>query len=374
MPRTYSDWTELISRRAGWLLLGILALAVVLRLFAFSGYIDGDDATYIARAVQVADGRFDAGLSHWGARLGVFVPAALLFKTFGPGLAWVVAAPFCWSLISAVLAYLVGKVVYGDVRVGLLAALFVAVFPMDIIMATQLYPSMGQAALMTTAFLAFYLAERRNRHILYFVAGVALGLAYLHHETALYLLLPLGLYVLYVRRWRLGYATAAVGLAAVVVGESIVFAYYCGDPLHRLHVMAAVATADPSKYWCYNPRPGGKVLAPLISLVTSQQYGLFYIFFALATVALVLRRDKPSTPLMVFFVTVALYTLWGPVSLSGGYRNAEPWPRYTSPVTVAATVLLARWLVAYRGSVGRWLITSLLVSSSLVCAYLDTSR
>jgi 4-amino-4-deoxy-L-arabinose transferase-like glycosyltransferase len=374
MQSTCSDGTEFVTRRAIWLLFGILALAAVLRLLAFSGYIDGDDTNYIARAVQIADGRFDGALYHWGARLGMFAPLVLFIKLFGPKLAWVAAVPFCWSLVSVVLAYLVGKTVYGDVRVALLAALFVAIFPLDIIMATQLFPSMGQAALMTTAFLAFYLAEQRNRNALYFAAGVALGLAYLHHETALYAFLPLGLYVLYARRWRLGYAVAGVGFAAVVAGESIVFAYLCGDPLHRFHAMATVATADPSQYWSYNPRPGGMVLAPLISLVTSQQYGLFYLFFAWATVALLLRRDKPSAPLIVFFATVGLYTLWGPVSLSGGYRNAEPWPRYMAPVTVAATVLLARWLVAYWGSTGRWLITGLLVSSSLVCAYLDTSR
>lgn len=366
-----SDSGAARSKREIWLLLAILAIAFILRASCFSGFVEGDDSAYLSGAVQAADGRFEEGSHHWSRRIGVYYPVAALFKMAGASLTVAAAVPMFWSLYSIVIIYLAGRTVYGDGRVGLLGAALMAVFPLDVIMSTQLFPGMGIGALCATAFLAFYTAEKHNGRWLYLIAGLALGLAYMHRATAVFLFLPLGIYILYCRRWRWEYLLIGVGLAGALAIEAVAFWATLGDPLNRFNWITKITSK--SNFHFSEPRKGGPLLAPLVAFSTEQEYGLFYFFIAWATIALLLRRDKSSWPLILFFVTVAFYTLWGTVSIKT-YRNAAPWPRYQTLYTMPALLILARWFLLCTGTMWRRILLAVLVSSSLVCVYLDSSR
>jgi len=363
------------------ILLGIMLFGLSVRLVAFTGYTGIDDITYISDAYKWSEGRIEASRYFGSARVGMIGPLAILFRLFGPNLAAVAGIPLFWSTLCIPLAYATGKVVYGDVRTALLAALFVAVFPLDVIYATQYFPDVGLAALVWVSFLCFYVAEQRNNKLLYYAAGVALGAAYLYRVTALLALLPLFLYLpyrlVYKRQWRLGYMIAAAGLLTVVAAESGAFAWWFGDPLYRAHALtptvAGASSPETMTAGFDAVRPGGIWLSPLVSLVTNQEYGLFYFFLAWATVSLVRRRDKASVPLMLFFFTVGLYTLWGPTKLSY-YTHLRPLERYMLIVTVPGVLLLARWICLCLQRKCRWIVIAVLVSSWLACIYVDNHR
>jgi len=353
-------------------LLLVLLFGLALSLLAFTGYEGGDDMQYITNACEFADGRFEVRYDFAQARLAMAGPLAILFHLFGPSI-WIVAAiPLFWSLACIVLAYATGRVVYGSRHVGLLAAFFMAVFPLHVIISTQYFPDLGVAALAWISFLCFYLAEQRNRNLLHFTAGLAAGLAYMYRVTALFILVPLLLYLVYQRRFTRAYVLVALGLVTVVFVEGLAFALLFGDPLYRAQALASIATV-PDRGVYEAIRAGGRLFSPLVSLSTNQEYGLFYFFIVPAVMALLWHRDKKSAPLLVFFLAVGLYTLWGTTSLSH-YRNLRPWPRYMAIVTIPGVLLLARWLVSYVRSTWRWTITGVLAASCLVCIYLDNCR
>jgi hypothetical protein len=369
---------EMSATRARWILVAILLLGFILSVLVFTGYEAGDDGQYISIAYEFTQGRFDARVDFAQARLGMTGPLALLFVTVGPSLWTVAVIPLFWSLVCIGLAYSIGKVVYRDDRTALLAALLTAVFPLHVIMSTQYFPDLGVAALTGTAFLCWYLAEQRNNWMLYFAAGVATGMAYMYRETGLFILLPLFLYLIWRRRWRNGYLVAIGALLLVVLLEWSALGLLFGDPLYRVHSLLKINSgpaiaADRIRASLDEVRPGGVVFSPLVSLVTNQEYGLFYIFIVWATASLLFRRDKVSAPVLLFFITVAAYTLWGPAKLQQ-YAHLRPWPRYMAIATVPGVLLLARWLTYCVSRRWRMALVGLLIVSSSACIYLDNCR
>lgn len=361
------------TRSPFWILLIILVFGAILRILAFSGYIAGDDFNYIARSFQIADGRFEESSRHWDLRLGVVLPTAFLFNVLGPSLFGAYAIPFLMSLSCIPLAYFLGLQVYQDPKVSLLGAAIVAMFPLDVIMATHLFPDMGIAFCSVAALYVFILAEKRNSNQLYFLAGLLVGLAYLQRETGLYVLLPAAIYIAYTWRWRSGYLLIALAIALTIIGEMVIFTASGASPFSRLSAFADISGGNPTSYWTFYPRPGNKLTQPLLSLATEQEFGLFYLYVFAAIIGLMWLKDVKSQVLLLYLIPMSLYILWGTTSLTR-YQPAEPWPRYMSPVTIPAALLVAYWLLHYVTIVWRKLLIGLLVFSSLVCIYLDTSR
>jgi hypothetical protein len=353
----------------------LLVLGVLLRLAVFSGYVGIDDMTYISDAYRFAEGRFDVSSYFGTARVGMTGTLALFFWLFGPSLAAVVALPLTCSIANIVLTYFTGRVVYEDDRVALTGALFVMVYPLEVIYATQYFPDVMAATFTSVAFLCFYLAEKSGKGWLYFAAGAGTGTGYLFKETALLVLLPLTIYVIYRRHFRKGYVFVAAGIAAILLVEILLLGALFGDPLYRWNSLRPIALRDGgiSGGPDYDViRPGGIWLSPLVALLTNQEYGLFYFLIPVAIVSLIRHGDRRSYGIVLFFVAVGLYTLWGPTSLKA-YRHLRPLERYTLPVTVAGMILLARWVCCYLRPKPRWAMVGCLVVSWLACLYLDNT-
>ena len=344
--------------------------------------------------------------SHWQARLGMLIPLTVLFKALGPSLGAAVILPFFWSLLSVVLAYVAGQVIYQDARISLLASLFVAVFPLDVIYSTQYFPDLALAALTGLSFILFLIAQKSKGNApLFAISGLVLGLAYLHRETALFLVLPMIALIIVRRRWRHGYLVFATVLCLVFCAELVVFEYLCGDPIHRIRAVLNEGVRanhpDPMKRQS-NPlsvenngnvedlegddtqsapaRPRVRdfsivrmIFRPLLCLAFNQEFGLFYYAIAAAACCLLWRRDKSSTEALLWFGLVGGYTLWGTVKLSE-YQPLYTWPRYLSTVTIPGMLLLSRWITTWSSLVWRRCIVLGLIGSSMVCVYLDNSR
>src|SRR5262245_12630184 len=162
---------------------GILVLGAALRLLFFTGFHGFDDIFYIQRAYSLSEGIFSLPATHWGARIGLVGPTALAYGIFGVTSASTVAFPFLCSLLTIVAAFYLGRRLFSD-QVGLMAALLVAIFPMDVIFASMLFPTAPVSLLCGWGFGVFLLAEVEGRPIHYLVSGVAFGLACTMHEAA----------------------------------------------------------------------------------------------------------------------------------------------------------------------------------------------
>lgn len=108
----------------------VMVLAAIVRFVFFTGYHGFDDVFYIRRAYALSHADFVLPTSHWAARIGLVGPTALAYLIFGVNLWSTVLFPFICSLMSVVVAALLGRRLLGE-EAGWLAALLVAIFPLD---------------------------------------------------------------------------------------------------------------------------------------------------------------------------------------------------------------------------------------------------
>ena len=122
---------------------GFLTIAVIVRLAAFQGYSDSDPRAYAKLADDLAHGTLCIADYHhapnFPLRCGVYAPVALLIKAFGLSEWTLVAYPMVVSVLGCLLAYAMTRGL-GTPLAGLIAMGGVAVIPMDVSLASRLYP------------------------------------------------------------------------------------------------------------------------------------------------------------------------------------------------------------------------------------------
>src|SRR5438094_958772 len=113
------------SRRTLAALLAIVAAAIVIRTYLFTGYIGLDDAEYARFAYRLAHGSLQIGDYRgpgvFAARIGLVAPTAVLFRLLGFGERTMVVVPFLVSVLSILLIYWCTSLLLGE-RSGLIAA------------------------------------------------------------------------------------------------------------------------------------------------------------------------------------------------------------------------------------------------------------
>lgn len=169
-----------------WLVL-ILIFATAVRLKFFVGLNLNDDLTYVNTAHDIVTGRFRINTWIIAARHTMNYPIAFFFWILGVSDFSAALWPLLTSLGSVVIAYYIGKEIF-DVKVGLLAAFLLSVFPVDVAYATTLVPDIPVAFFMGLSVLFFVLGEKKNNFIYYFSSGVSIGLAWIVKSMALVIL------------------------------------------------------------------------------------------------------------------------------------------------------------------------------------------
>ncbi|OFV93311.1 MAG: hypothetical protein A3H95_05865 [Acidobacteria bacterium RIFCSPLOWO2_02_FULL_64_15] len=230
-------------------LLVILVFAAALRIYMFRGWVGLDDAEYARFAALFAEGRpFPSdysGPAVFPLRVGVFVPAGLLFRWFGVNEWAMVLYPLAVSLTSIVLIYASAALFFGW-RAGLMAAALLSAYHWDLDSATKLLPDLPAAFFATTGIMLIVALERHVSRTWSrafaggLLAGLAFGLAWLCKESLAYLA-PFMFTLLAITVWRGGprmwlvWAGVAVGSASVLAGEMIAYQAATGDFLFRFH-------------------------------------------------------------------------------------------------------------------------------------------
>lgn len=360
-----------LSPRA-WLAL-IVLVGAALRLAMAPALWGNDDLNY-AYAAWIESGHFfdlpDDGhvQTHHDLRKGLILPTALLYAAFGVH-PWTTGAwSFACSIGLILLAHRFGRLLLESERAALLTALFAATFPLDVIFAGTLWPTEPQAFFMASGVYLFLRAERRAergeppRAAAYLGAGLAIGVGYLVHITALFLgLFFIAYLLLYRRRWKWQILLVGAGVAAVIAGESLAYYPFHGEWLYPIKQVNR--SQNLGLGWGYIPNWEGTSrlvegtaagesfwLSPWAMLLLNQEFAAYYIA-ALPAMAWAAWRAPALRPALLWFVTVFLWTAYG-TTTPDRWVWLGRMPRYYAPVTIPALLALT-WAVVTIARRGR---------------------
>ena len=155
---------------AAWFF-GLFLLAILLRLTCLTGLIASDDLGYSGYAQLIAEGRYvlenhdvaaHSGLilPHYAIRYGLILPVGLILAVFGISEWSTIALPLFASSLSVVLLALIGARLF-SLRVGLIAGLLLATFPLELRYATVLVPEAVAGCFVLLAVLVHVRTENR---------------------------------------------------------------------------------------------------------------------------------------------------------------------------------------------------------------------
>lgn len=247
-------WTRFVLWAA---LIGAVAIAA--RLFSFCGITGSDDAAYARLADEMAKGRFVVGQHReWPVgpqRLGIIVPPAVCMKIAGADENAILAYPFLTSLCAVLLVGWGAALFFGP-RAGLAAALLWALLPIDARNASILVPDPPAAFWLACAVLILYCASIGGGTIgkcgLGAVAGLALAIAWLTKETAIFIaptIICLSVWALIRdRRNLIPFAVCAGVLLLAVFSEALMYHSATGDALYRIHDVERISEFN-KEHW-----------------------------------------------------------------------------------------------------------------------------
>lgn len=345
-----------ISRAAARCLLAIVLVAAVgLRLALYAGYGASDDGQYARLAHEMLRGNFDYRTSQitqvFALRIGLLLPVMGAYAAAGVREATMLAYPMAVSLAGALLAYAFGVRLFSR-RAGVLAAALWTVLPIDIHSATMLVPD-GPAALWMAG--GVYLLHRavhteagsRPRAILGLLAGLLLGLSWLHKESVTFLAPFLGLYalVLLLRDRRHFWTLAAMTLGGAVVlgGEFLYYHWQTGDALWRVHQVEqnqARCFGEGSSYGNQGTLLDRLLVSGPQALLLDPWHGLLPLAGLLVAVWAAVKRDARLAFPAAWTVCLLFVFNFAPCSLKT-YLPLPILTRYPYPLLLPAALAVA---------------------------------
>lgn len=336
------------ERRFDYWLFGILLLGLALRLIFFQG-IHGDDDLYVASfSLQMMEGTFGLPDGHYGARVGLSFPSYVIFSALGVGEWQLSLFPIFMSMLGIAVAYLLGREIAGE-TVGRVAALTLALFPLDVGLATTLGPDSVLGALFG---LAFYLSLRalkaENPYGLAVAAGLVWAYAYFVKIEAAFMLFPLAaLFLARPDKWRVA-LTVAVACGIFVIAENLYYYGETGELFYRLKILGGNKLVDSTvtvaKYGA-----GQLWIFPKSWFVTFYQFGFHYYLFFSAMIWVLFTKQK-NLYIVVFWSAVYLAWLqfgFNPLSENWGIKSHLA--RYCAMMNVPMSILVGAFLVHFYG-------------------------
>ena len=310
----------------------ILAFALALRLLFFTGIGASDSLAYAELSYNFGNPeKISHGDLFLSSRIGLFFPVNLLYGIFGVNEFSSNILVLLISLASIVLIYKFGKLLFNE-KAGLLSALLMSFFPMDVVFSTRLLsdiPSAFFAALSVYFFLRSEKIKRKAKSGFYCLfSGLALGAAYLIREMSLLMGLFFIVYVVYKRKIRMEYFFMALGFVLMLSLEFLYFLSLTGNPFFRyMSISTEINTIVETDNYGRGSLPFSLFHYPYI-IFTDSLLGLFYPFIFIAMAYFIMRKKRETYSMLFWFVPVLLYLSFG----------SESFARYV-PIPVAARFL-----------------------------------
>ena len=182
--------------------------------------------------------------NHWGMRIGLVLPVAVLFRIFGHAEITFYTIPLFSILILIIAVYFLGSGI-ANKWVGFVSALWISLAPVFIFQSMQLLPDIPATACVVVGFALIASIERiggrnekkggqRNRFLLYLLVGLIFGYAYLIKE---YFLIFIALIPIAFWAFKISYRNllpVAAGVLLIFFAEAIFNFIFYMDPLVRL--------------------------------------------------------------------------------------------------------------------------------------------
>ena len=354
--------SDLSRAKSNWLFFGILLLALALRVLFFSGYQGSDDAALAFNAIRILNEGFFVPESHYSARIGLTVPLSWVFTVFGISENAIAGFALMFSLLGIWLAYVIGRETAGP-GVGLIAALLLTIFPLDVYYATSLYPDVPLGVALALSFYCTLRALKAERPLWWVLAaGLAWGYGYLAKIEAVFM----GA-VFLVMMWQhrgggwLRVLSVILLFGAVVAGESIAYWLVTGDTVHRIKVIQGIGMKASAEYgagqlWVY----------PKAWFVTFYEFGLFYY---LLFTALIWAAWKRKGKLLLVSVWLIIYLIWlefGGNPFSASYSVKSHLLRYLGMISVPMAIICSYFILhAFKSTTMKVVAVTFMVLTSM---------
>jgi hypothetical protein len=335
-----------------WILFGIAALCLIVRLVYFTGIYINDDVQYIDHAVALAQGIniWAHGGSQLAFRTGMVVPLAILYKLFGYHEYTFAAYPIICSLSACVCIFIGAYRFWGRWAAILSSSLWV-LFPLQICYDTSLSTAPQMAFFAAGAFLCFMEGQRLQNdkvnatppwkfRLIYFCCGLLIGMGWL--TSALFCLIvfiALAIIVFLKPTMR----TVGLILAGFLTVLCLEFAYcsiYSGDPLARIRTTQATESVISSER---RPDYLPRVLFDIVNVDYFDHEGhcgIQWYIFILFTACAFIARERICMGIATGVWLVLAYLQWG--IMSPDLTPISKHIRYLS-LTIPFVCLVSGW-------------------------------
>lgn len=334
-----------LEHKSTIILVGILIFALSLRLYFYVGEGFTDDVESISNAYRASLGHpfsltFLQGTSNSGIRMMTILPIALCFKLFGFKIASASGYFLFCSLSSIFLTYLIASHFFGK-TIGMLAALFYAVFPLAVFYASQMS---GDVAASFYLLLGLYVLIRKRPYW----GGIVWGIGLAAKENGIFYI-PVLLAYLFAQPQK-GAAEntqsrleimrdALLGFSVIFSLELLVFYLVTGNPFHRWQIgFWAGAHVLTNTDLGFYPKYIVQLFPPYL--------GLFGFFVALLPVFIWIAyqnsdsaEKKKLSFFLLWFILICGYLEFGIMSTQ--FRPIEKMDRYWTILILPLVIFTA---------------------------------
>jgi 4-amino-4-deoxy-L-arabinose transferase-like glycosyltransferase len=349
------------DRQNGFLTIStIIILALIIRILCFSGFVLGDDPSYADDARMISDGRYPPLCD-----LCVFSFRPVLLYSIGLSLKWLGWSEFNFvlpillsSLISIYLIYRLAELLF-DKHTGLLAALLLSVYPLEVVHATTMSNDIMLGMLVALSMLLMLkgLKGRGWMAALCFAsAGASLGIATgvkINAIPIIGLFVLIGLYSSWKeRRFCKGMIIFLISWVLVQAVFSAVYYLKTGDYFAHIHAELifnkkfnpsgfANSAASLKDALLYYPRYMLCLKAEGHPGYEFYPYGLVYPVFLLGVLYLMYKREEKAIIPLIWFAYLLLMMEFTPLRISPYYQPIHRLIRFLSIISIPALLVVA---------------------------------
>ena len=362
------------TSRTEWLLFAsVLLVALAVRLVLFVGIVRLDMFRYLEMSNHVLSGGslFDKTVYYYSGRLALVGPLFLFNRIFGFSELASVLWPLLCSLASVTGVFFIGRELYGS-RVGLLAALGMALVPLQVELGTQVLPDPIEGGFLVLAVLFGIFAITRDRGWRWWAigSGAALALAYFTRVNAIIFLpgiLVIGA-ILKPSRWRRS-LWALAGVVGVLAGAAVIFWALSGDPLVDWHRTAQFYSSYAGTGFVFREQRFWR------QMLNVRQYATAWLLpvLALGTSWALARRQRASWLMLVW-----AYAFWIYLDVISPLHGLDTSYRYVEPLVPPVLLLFSAGVIGVsdrsRGVRGVWTGRFVVVSACVLLSVLPATR
>lgn len=318
---TSGDNADPLEFALDFTVISILALGSF--IYAGTGFNGSDDAGYIEAARSWVHAIPNVSNFFDDLRYPVILPIAVSIMLLGDSEVTVAIPTLLYAWGCVAITYFGMRSLF-DRTTALIAATLLSISPLLAGLATTASVDVCELFFVALSLFAFFVGMQGKRSWpVFLLSGIAAGLAFMTRESSISLLAFYGtLFLANFGDRRKMFLVMAVGFAIVFGAETAWYAMALGDPLHRIHLVAAamsrpdpilsVGAVDLSSGRIFNISP---LLDPIFFSLTNPVFGLIFVvaLFAILLIALA-RKDSTLSKDPVFRWLSILSVLSFPIS------------------------------------------------------------